>query len=136
MFNGVIGNKLQTLDKILLELHSLGNLSHEQLQANWLTQRAVERNLQLLVEFVIDVCHRLLVLHGQTPANNSYEAIERCVQLGILASDVPYRQIIQFRNLVVHRYEYVDVAILAEILNHHLTDFEMFRHQVLRHVSR
>ena len=42
---------------------------------------------------------------------------------------------IGFRNLVVHRYEYVEAAILIDIVNNHLDDFEDFRARVLQYVD-
>jgi len=58
---------------------------------------------------VIDICQRVLTLHGQTPAPTSRDAVERCVQLGVLSDDGTYRKMVQFRNSVVHRHEQVDV---------------------------
>jgi hypothetical protein len=68
MRNGVIAQKLQALDQVLGELRSLGTVTAAQLESDWRTRRAVERNLQVLIEVVIDVCQRLIALAGQTPA--------------------------------------------------------------------
>lgn len=136
MINGIILQKLQTLDQTLMELRSLGQVNVAQLKNDWRIQRAVERDLQVLVEIVIDVCQRLISLAGQTPAATGADAVERCVQLGALSDDMVYRQMIQFRNFIVHRYERVDTAILVDLVNHHLTDFERFRAEVLAYVQR
>ncbi len=58
------------------------------------------------------------------------ESIKMCVQLGVLASEEPYRRMVQFRNYIVHHYEDVDPAILADIVNHHLGDFENFCREI------
>lgn len=58
MINGVIAQKMQTLDEVLTELRSLGQISVEQLDIDWRTRRAVERDLQIAVETMIDVCQR------------------------------------------------------------------------------
>jgi uncharacterized protein YutE (UPF0331/DUF86 family) len=55
MINGVIAQKLQSLDEVLTELRSLGQITARQLDQDWRTKKAVERNLQILVEVVIDV---------------------------------------------------------------------------------
>ncbi|MBE0618675.1 MAG: DUF86 domain-containing protein, partial [Proteobacteria bacterium] len=47
----------------------------------------------------------------------------------------PYRRMVQFRNFVVHRYDRVDAAILAEIVHRRLGDFERFGREVLAHVQ-
>ena len=43
---------------------------------------------------------------------------------------------VQFRNFIVHRYENIDVEILADIVNQRLGDFDGFRDEVLRYCRR
>ena len=136
MINGVVLQKLQTLDETLTELRSLGQISVTQLNNDWRTRRAVEGDLQVLVEIVIDVCQRLISLAGQTPATTGADAVERCIQLGALSSYEAYHKMVQFRNFIVHRYERVDVAILVNMVNQRLPDFERFRAEVLAYVQR
>lgn len=135
MINGVILQELQSLDEVLSELRSLGAVSVAQLNQDWLVRRAVERDLQVLVEIVIDVCQRLISLAGQTPATTGADAVERCVQLGALSQFDAYRNMVQFRNFIVHRYDRVDVSVLAEMVNRHLADFDRFRSEVLAYVK-
>ncbi len=136
MINGVILQKLQTLDQVLAELRELGPVSADQLRDDWLTRRAIERDAQVLVEIVIDVCQRLISLAGQTPAPTSADAVERCIQMGAISDWDAYRQMVQFRNFVVHRYDHIDETVLAEVLNSHLPDFERFRDEVLAYAQR
>ncbi|MHB8765034.1 MAG: type VII toxin-antitoxin system HepT family RNase toxin, partial [Deferrisomatales bacterium] len=134
MLNGVIGEKLQTLDQVLSELKSLGEVTAEQLTSDWRTRRAVERDLQILVEVVIDVCQRLISLGDQSPATTGADAIARCIQMGALKNRDGYRKMAQFRNFIVHRYEQVDVSVLVDMLDRKLPDFEQFRSDVLEYV--
>ena len=90
MVNGVIAQKLQTLDEILIELRSLGPVDAAGLRDDWRTRRAIERDLQVLVEIVIDVCQRLISLAGQSPATTGADAVARCVQMGALSEDAAY----------------------------------------------
>lgn len=135
MINGAILRKLQLLDETLTELGSLEDVTSSGLRDHWQTRRAVERDLQVLVEIVIDVCQRIISLAGQTPAASGVDAVQRCVQLGALSANETYRKMVQFRNFVVHRYENVDVNILAEIVNDRLGDFETFRDEVLAYAK-
>ncbi|MCA9952019.1 MAG: DUF86 domain-containing protein [Anaerolineales bacterium] len=136
MINGVILQKLQALDDVLIELRSLGAVSVSQLQAEWRTRRAIERDLQVLVEIVIDVCQRLLSVSGNTPSSTGRQAVERCINLGILSDAAAYKKMVQFRNFIVHRYERVDDAILVDMVNRRLTDFDRFREEVLLYASQ
>ena len=135
MINGVITGKLSNLRQRLDELRTLYPLSQERLQ-EWLVLRAVERDLQVAVEIVVDVCQRLMSLAGQPPAATSRAAVEGCVSLGVLSAAAPYRQMVGFRNLVVHRYEFVAPEVLLELVNCHLDDFEQFIAEVLDYVDR
>ena len=135
MLNGVILSKLQTMDEILNELRSLKDVKASQLEEDWLIRRAIERDLQVLSEIVIDVCQRLIALADQSPATTGVQAVQRCVKMGALASMEPYRKMIQFRSFIVHRYEQVDLAILVDIVNNRLDNFELFRKEVMDYGS-
>lgn len=134
--NGVIIGKLQHLDEILAKLRSLGPLNRTQLDTDWRTKMAVERAIQVLVEIIIDVSQRVIAEDGQTPAGSGREAIERCVQMGVLSSIEPYQRMIQFRNFVVHLYDRVETIFLVDIVNKRLADFESFRDEVLAYAEQ
>jgi uncharacterized protein YutE (UPF0331/DUF86 family) len=131
MIDPVITRKLASLQQVLQELRSLGALEGESLGADWKTRRIVERDLQIAIEIVIDVCHRLLSCRGQIPSASGREAIERCQSLGILGTDVAYGALVSFCNLVVHQYDDVDPSILAHVVNQRLVDFDRFLEEVL-----
>ena len=94
MLNGVILRKLEALDRTLEELRSLGTIDVGSLEGDWRTARAVERDLQVLVEIVIDVCQWLISLAGESPAPSGAGAVERCVELGALSEYEPYGQMV------------------------------------------
>ena len=58
------------------------------------------------------------------------------MSLGALSSSEPYRAVIGFRNLIVHRYETVDESVLVELVNEHLSDFRKFSQEVMDYVQR
>ena len=132
--NGVISGKLKNLDTVLSRLRSLGAVNEQQLE-DWVLHSAIERSLQVAVEIVIDICHRLNSLSGRSPAASARDAVEGCVKLGVLSSTDTLSHMIGFRNLVVHRYEHVETQILIDIVNNHLDDFDDFRAKVLDYVS-
>ncbi|HIB66747.1 MAG TPA: DUF86 domain-containing protein [Phycisphaerales bacterium] len=132
--NGGISGKLKNLDTVLSRLRSLGAVNEQQLE-DWVLHSAIERSLQVAVEIVIDICHRLNSLSGRSPAASARDAVEGCVKLGVLSSTDTLSHMIGFRNLVVHRYEHVETQILIDIVNNHLDDFDDFRAKVLDYVS-
>jgi len=58
------------------------------------------------------------------------------IQMGILGRHEAYSKMVQFRNFVVHRYERVDNAVLVDMVNRRLVDFECFRNEILAYVRR
>ncbi len=134
--NGIIAGKLISLDTVLAELQSLGKISVLLLEKNWQMRRAVERDLQVLIEIVIDICQRLLVLTDHQPAPTSAEVIAQCEHLGIISHDPNYRFMVQFRNFIVHRYETVDPEILCDIVNSRLKDVIKFKREIQEYVKQ
>lgn len=124
------------MDEIVSERKTLGYLTTSRLEKDWLARRAVERDLQVLTEILIDVCQWLITLAGRPPSTTGADAVQRCVEMGVLPSPEPYRKMVQFRNFIVHRYERIDVTILVEIVNNRLDDFESFRRLVMDYVAR
>lgn len=134
--NGVVTAKLQQLDQVLRELRSLGELTVARLQSEWLVRRAVERDLQIAVEVLIDVCQRVLSLQGSPPAATARAALVACEQLGMLHSAEKYRPLLGFRNILVHDYDDLRLDVVADIVNHRLGVLADFRDEVLLFVSR
>ena len=82
------------------------------------------------MEAVIDVAHRVLSLHDQPPASTAGKALDALQSLGAIQDASSYKRMVQFRNLVVHRYETVDNAVLVEILERYLDDFARFLQEI------
>ena len=134
MINGVILRKLQTLDEMLNELDSLGKVTTEELNNGWQTRRAIERNLQMMMAIVIDVCQGSLPKPIQAQAATATDVIELCVQFGVLSNQKSYRPIVDFHNVFVrHCYERINANTLTNFMNNHLDDFRRFRDEVLAH---
>ncbi len=59
-------------------------------------------------------------------------AIDRLAEMGVLPREFAtrFRGVAGFRNVVVHGYLDIDVALLHRLLNDHLEDFTTFARQV------
>ena len=135
MLNGVISRKLSVLDEVLNELEGLRPLEIARFQAEWTVQRAVERDLQILSETVVDVCQRLLSLLGESPATSGVEAVRRCKAIGALSDRAAYLKIVQIRNVIMHRYDQEDPSILTTVVNEQLDEYRAFRQDILSFIA-
>lgn len=129
-FNGVIERKLAYLREqvALLRSWQLGTVA--EFATDRLLCRAVERQLQVCAEAVIDICERVLAVKKEPPVQAASERVEKLAELGILADPAPYRSMVQFRNFIVPRYEQIDPEILYEIAVHHVDRFEQFAAEI------
>lgn len=128
--NGVVNGKIRVIYETVSELRNLSDLTVERLEGDFFLRRGVERSLQICVEAVIDIAHRLVSLFGAPPCSTATAALETLEQKGVIQSSQAYRKMVQFRNVIVHRYENVDTAILVDVVLHRLGDFECFVQEV------
>lgn len=129
-YNGVILKKFSVMDDEIARLRGLGKLTTAILDGDHFLKHGIERSLQICVEIVVDVAQRILSLEGRQPTPTSLDALNGLEAMGILVSAERYRDMIQFRNFVVHRYENVDSAVLLSIIDNHLEDLVAFRNEV------
>jgi uncharacterized protein YutE (UPF0331/DUF86 family) len=134
-FNGVIENKLRIIEENISEIRSWNIQSIGQLQENSMLQKATERALQVSVEVMIDVSERLLALNNIKPANTSAENFNNLEKIGLINNTDDYKDMVRFRNFIVHRYEKVDTGIIYSIIQNKLHLFEQFIDKV-RSINR
>lgn len=119
------------LDKTLIELKKhMTDISLDEFSASIEKRWMAERALQMMVEIVIDIANRILAVEKAGPTSTASESILKLVQLGVLSDRDPYRNMIKFRNLIVHDYEEIDPAVLYDIIDNHLDDFRKFQVEI------
>lgn len=129
-FNGVISRKIEIIEETLFKLRELNDVTIAKLNDDFFLKKGVERSLQICVEAVIDIAHRFVSLNNRHPCSTSYRALESLESIGVITSASVYKPMVQFRNIVVHRYEIVDNEIISGILKKHLDDFDRFIDEV------
>lgn len=125
-YNGIIENKLRTIEQKLAEIRSWEIETYESFRQNSMLQNACERALQVAIEVMIDISERILAIEKVPPQNTAAENIEQLINLNIIRSLVEYKDMVKFRNFIVHRYEKVDLEIVFSIISNKLSLFESF----------
>ena len=126
-YNGIIQKKLALLTEYLVKLRiELTDIKFSQFNDNWAMQRMTERSLQVMVEIIIDISERIIAIENAGPVASAGQAIEKLVELKVIATCDPYVDMVKFRNLIVHRYEIIESELLYTIASNKLTDFERF----------
>ncbi len=133
--NGVILKKLEVIQETLCKLRELENITVQKLNEDFFLKKGIERSLQVCVEAVIDIAHRFISLENLPPCSTSNKALELIESIGVIKSASYYKPMVQFRNIVVHRYEVIDTEIIIGILQNHLGDFDKFINEVYHYVG-
>ncbi len=123
IINGVIRKKLEIIQDTLTELE---RLEPEKIKTDFFLKRGVERSIQICIEAMIDIAHRIVSLKDHPPVSSAGNALSVLEQLGIIQDAGTYKKMVQFRNLIVHRYEIIDDDIIITVLRNHLDDFSLF----------
>ncbi len=129
-YNGVIMRKLDLIAQRVSKLRSRVPLTSTELEKDFFLRSGIERTLQVCIEAMIDVANRIIFLEGRPPSTASFGSLEQLQDMQILENAAFYRNMVKFRNLIVHRYEQIETDILIAIVNRHLDDFDRFAREI------
>lgn len=128
--NGVVRRKLDVIAQRVSKLRSRMPLTRAELEEDFFLRSGIERTLQVCIEAMVDVANRIICLRDRPASTDSFASLQQLQDLHILADAERYRNMIKFRNLIVHRYEQIDTDILVTIVNDYLGDFDHFTHEI------
>ncbi len=134
--NGIVLRKIEIIEETLRELRDLENITTAKLEQDFFLKKGIERALQVCVEALIDIAHRIISLETRSPCSTASKALEAIESLGVIASASEYKPMVQFRNIVVHRYENVDNEIIVGILKRNLDDFDKYINEIQGYAKR
>jgi len=134
----LILRKISELDEYLGQLQEYRSLTAGKYLGDWKTQRIVERTLQMAIETCLDVASHLVSDRGwRTPDGyaDTFRVLAENKAIG--KSLLPkLERMAGFRNVVVHRYDRIDAAIVVDLLKKHLVDFVAFETAVIKVLNR
>ena len=118
--------KLAVIERCLTERRELAH--PERLVSDVREERFVLHTLQIAIQAALDVAsHIVSDAHLGEPRTNR-ELFERLTRAGRLPEPLGARPgaMAGFRNLLVHGYDEVDLAIVRDVVEHHLGDLDAF----------
>lgn len=133
----VVRRHLAAMREALANLGRHAGLRTADLQASADLRWAVERGLQLCVQNALDIATHLAAASG-LDAPDYASAIDRMAELGVLPGDLALRlrPMAGFRNVLVHGYLQVSLAIVERVLREELPYLAEFARRVEAHLAR
>ncbi|MDI6765249.1 MAG: DUF86 domain-containing protein [Bacteroidota bacterium] len=120
--------KLQKLDETIKSLEQLKSHSRGKILDDYLLQAALERNLQIASQVVLDIGNSILAERGIRGIHEYKDIIIRLGSEGIIPKEFSEKifPIAGLRNLLVHNYLEIDPNRLVDILFNDLDDLKKY----------
>ncbi len=129
----VVKARLDTILERITRLRIVEQLSEDQFWVDETTQSAVERNLQIIAQAIIDICTHL-VAHNHWGSPGTYsDAVRVIAKHKVIDSDLADRLIdfVKLRNVLVHLYLEIDLKIVYKSAKSIIIDAKTFTDDIL-----
>jgi len=131
-------SKISELKGYLEKLKRIVPSSFEEYEKSEIERRACERLLQISIECVLDICDLLFAnLKLGVPASE-VSIIEELKNASVISEEMSkkLKKMKGMRNILVHRYPYVDDKKVFEVLTKELNDFYEFIDEILKYLEK
>ena len=128
MTDDVLLNKVALIERCLARIAEEYHGREKELETNQTRQDAIILNLMRACESAIDLAMHVVRIRRLGLPQESREAFGLLRDAGILEEDLTRRMqaMVGFRNIAVHNYEKMNLAIVRSILEKNLEDFRKF----------
>lgn len=122
----LVGKKLGRIETLVREIRTLGH--PQRLREDVREQRFTEHTLQLAIRSALDVASHIVSDERLGEPQTNRELFDLLSANGWIDAELarPLRDMAGFRDVLVHGYDDVDLAIVEEIVRHHLDDLLAF----------
>ncbi len=132
-----VEGKLENLRGYVQKLTHLAFLPRKEFLSDFTKIESAKHLFQVSVECCIDVGNHIIASERFRSPKTYIETFEILAEQKIIADEFlpTARQMVQFRNRLVHLYWEVDTEVIYDILQKNLEDFETFTSQILKYLS-
>lgn len=125
--------RLKELDTVLGELKQYQDIQPETLRANISQRWVVERGLIAAASLILDIADHILVGHFGFYANSYEESLQGLLDKGVISAALfgQIKGLGGFRNVLVHMYQEINPALVADSLHKGLHAFPQFAEETL-----
>lgn len=129
----LVAKKLALIETCVQQLRSLAR--PERLRSDVREERFVEHTLQVAIQAAIDVASHIVADDRLGEPETSRELFFLLVKASRLPAELAatLRDMTGFRNVIVHGYQDVDLAVVEDVLRNHLDDLLAFVNAIRAH---
>lgn len=134
----LIEKKLRQIEALLRELQAVEVKTIEDFTEQIVVKRFIERNIELSVEQMINICkHFVSGLDLKEPETYS-ECFDILAKEGIISYHnlETFKSMVRYRNLLIHAYDDMDDTITYGIYKKRLNDFRIFINEIRSYILK
>jgi uncharacterized protein YutE (UPF0331/DUF86 family) len=124
----VVNEKLESLRCALTRVENKCPNSLEQLQSNIDTQDIIVLNLTRAIQLCVDIGAHIIATSNEKAPANMGETFDILEKMGVINPEISssMKKAVGFRNVAVHGYDKLDLAIVYALASQKLGDFKQF----------
>ncbi|MEM9053571.1 MAG: DUF86 domain-containing protein [Bacteroidota bacterium] len=129
----VIIQKVARIERCLVRIRDEYQRTDLPFLENFSAQDAAILNMQRACEQVFDITNYIVRVKGWGSPSSRSEAIDALIVHSAISKELGalLKKMVGFRNLAIHEYQKIDMAVLTTIIEERLIDFEEFNRSVL-----
>ena len=133
-----VERKIQQLDEFLAILEKLSKISNDELLQDFIKLGSIKYYLQVSIESCIDMANHIISSERFRPPKDYGDTFNILSEEGIISDDFAQvmKQMVKFRNRIVHIYGEVDNQYVLDLLKNRLDDFQTFRNATLKFIEK
>lgn len=123
--NEIILNKKISIERCIAQIRRYYAMeSGKPFEQDYLRQDAIGMNLQRMCELTIDIANYLIKSKKLGLPQDSADAFALLHRAGLISAGMVenMKGMVGFRNVLVHEYKKLDVAVMVDVVEHHLYD--------------
>ena len=134
----LVERKLRLLEKFIREIEAAEPpTDFAAFQADTIFKRFVERNVELALEKMIDICRHMVSAIDLGEPESYAHCFELLAQAGVLPDEIleTFQAMARYRNFLIHGYDGVDDAVTYGVYLKQLQDFRSFTDLIRKYIQ-
>lgn len=134
MADEVVLNKAASIERCLARIQEKYRGREDELEHNYTRQDAIILNLLRACEAAVDLALHVVRIRRLGMPQDSREASSLLERNALIEAEVSHKMqaMVGFRNIAVHDYQNLSLAVVRAILERHLDDFRDFTSAMLK----
>lgn len=134
----LIEHKLKRIENFIKEIKTVNIPSLKEFNSDVIKRRFIERNLQLSIEEMIDICKHIISFLDLPSTETYSECFIQLSEIGIISKKnlSIYKKMVGFRNRLIHGYEKMDEAIIYAAYKKGFKDIQLFINDIRNYLYK